>query len=57
MLADLPMSVLAYALAFHYAALSFAWIFVGGTLWWYLLSCVIEHFRGDGPDSVKIRLG
>jgi hypothetical protein len=50
MLADLPISILAYVMAFHYTSLSLMWILVGGTLWWYLLSCTVEHFRGVGPD-------
>lgn len=38
MLFDLPTSIVAYALAFHYSFLAGVWIFVVGTLWWYLLS-------------------
>jgi hypothetical protein len=38
MLFDLPISIVAYALAFHYSLLAGLWIFVVGTLWWYLLS-------------------
>lgn len=45
MLADLPISVPAYALAFHSTLLAALWILVAGTLWWYLLSCAVEHLR------------
>jgi hypothetical protein len=38
MLFDLPISIVAYALAFHYSLLAGAWILTVGTLWWYLLS-------------------
>ena len=38
MLFDLPISIVAYALAFHYGLLAGVWIFVVGMLWWYLLS-------------------
>jgi hypothetical protein len=38
LLADLPISIVSYALAFHYTWLATIWLFVAGTLWWYLLS-------------------
>lgn len=38
MLVDLPISLVAFALAWKYSALAAAWILVAGTLWWYLLS-------------------
>lgn len=38
LLADLPISVLAYALGWKYGSIAVIWIFVVGTLWWYLLS-------------------
>ncbi len=38
MLADLPISLVAYALGWKYSALADLWIIVAGTLWWYLLS-------------------
>jgi len=36
--ADLPISLPFYALAWKYGALAVIWIFVAGTFWWYLLS-------------------
>jgi hypothetical protein len=36
--ADLPISLPAYFLAWKYPALGLIWIFVVGTVWWYLLS-------------------
>ncbi len=42
MVADFPISLVAVALAWKYSALATAWILVGGTLWWYLLSCGAE---------------
>jgi hypothetical protein len=38
LVADLPISVPFYALAWKYGVLSVIWIFVAGTFWWYLLS-------------------
>ena len=38
LLADLPISLPVYFLGWKYPALSAIWIFVAGTLWWYLLS-------------------
>jgi len=42
MLADIPISLVAYALAWKYSSLAAVWILVVGTLWWYLLSRGIE---------------
>jgi hypothetical protein len=42
LLADFPISALTYALAWKYGALGVIWIFVAGTLWWYLLGRVAE---------------
>jgi hypothetical protein len=36
-IADLPISFVAFALAFHYEALACLWMVVVGTLWWYFL--------------------
>jgi hypothetical protein len=36
--ADLPISAPYYALAWKYGGLGVIWIFVAGTVWWYLLS-------------------
>jgi hypothetical protein len=48
-LADLPISLVAFALAWKYSALAAAWILVAGTLWWYLLSrgaeLVVRKFK------------
>jgi len=41
-LADLPFSLLGVALAWHYAFLAATWIVVVGSLWWYLLSRLLE---------------
>jgi hypothetical protein len=38
LVADLPVSLPTYALGWKYSALAATWIFVAGTLWWYLLS-------------------
>jgi hypothetical protein len=38
LLADLPVSALTYALGWKYNVLAAIWIFVAGTLWWYLVS-------------------
>jgi hypothetical protein len=42
MLLDLPVSVVAYVLAFRGNEGANVWIFVAGTLWWYFLSCGVE---------------
>ena len=38
MIIDLPISIVAYALAFKASPLAYIWIIVVGTLWWYVLS-------------------
>jgi hypothetical protein len=52
---DLPISVVAYALGWKYPAIATIWIFVVGTLWWYVLSCGIElvydKFVDRGPPE------
>jgi hypothetical protein len=52
---DIPISVVAYALAWKYPAIATIWIFVVGTLWWYLLSRAIElvfdKFIDQGPSE------
>jgi len=47
LLADLPISILAYVLAFNSPGLAALWMLVGGTLWWYFLSCIAEHLLGS----------
>jgi hypothetical protein len=42
MVADLPVSVVAYAFAFRGGVFATAWIFIVGTLWWYVLGRGIE---------------
>jgi hypothetical protein len=37
-LADLPISALAYAIGWKYGTLAAVWVLVAGTLWWYLLA-------------------
>ena len=50
LLADLPISVPAYALSWKYGTLAAVWVFVAGTLWWYLLArganFLIDALRG-----------
>ncbi len=40
--ADFPISLVAYALTPKFAPLAAIWIVVAGTLWWYLLSRLLE---------------
>jgi hypothetical protein len=40
---DFPVSVVTFALAFKHGSLAMIWMFVAGTLWWYLLACGIER--------------
>ena len=40
--ADLPVSLVAYALTPKYAPLAAIWTVVAGTLWWYVLSRAAE---------------
>jgi hypothetical protein len=37
-IADLPISLVAFALSFHHDALAWIWMVVVGTLWWYFLT-------------------
>ena len=61
MLADLPVSFLAYLLAWQYGGLAMIWILVAGTLWWYLLSrgaaFLLAEFRNKRPDPSKMFCG
>jgi hypothetical protein len=50
MIADLPVSVVAYALAWEHSSLAMIWIFVVGTLWWYVLSVGIRRLFGEFRD-------
>jgi hypothetical protein len=52
MLADLPVSLVAYALGWKYPLLANLWIIVVGTLWWYFLSYVANRvFRTFWPQN------
>ena len=56
MLIDLPVSSIAYALAWRYSMIGGIWIVVVGTLWWYLISLGIEKLTNRlrvkaHPDS------
>jgi hypothetical protein len=42
LLVDLPVSLLAYGLGCKYPALAVTWVFVAGTLWWYLLGRAVQ---------------
>ena len=42
LLADLPVSLLAYGLGWKYPALAVTWVFVAGTFWWFLLGRAVE---------------
>lgn len=46
MILDLPISFVAYGLAWKHGALAGIWILIAGTLWWYLLSCGVELVLG-----------
>ena len=56
MMADLPISIVAYGLAWQHGALAAIWIFVAGTYWWYLLSrgaeFLIDSMRRRKPVSL-----
>ena len=59
MLVDLPLSIIAYLLAWKYGLLAAIWIFVVGTWWWYFLSRGIERMiegfrRRDEINTLKI---
>jgi hypothetical protein len=41
--ADFPISIGVFALAWQHPLLAYAWIWVVGTLWWYLLSRVVRY--------------
>jgi hypothetical protein len=42
LMADLPISLPAYFLAWKCPAFAATWIFVAGTLWWYLLARAVQ---------------
>jgi len=43
MLADLPVSSVAYMMGWKYPTLAALWIVAAGTLWWYLLGLGIKR--------------
>ena len=43
MVADLPVSLVAYMLGWKFQLVAAVWIFVAGTWWWYFLSLVMER--------------
>jgi hypothetical protein len=47
MVADFPVSIVAYMFAFRSGAFATAWILIVGTLWWYLLGRGIEFLIND----------
>ncbi|MGA7855560.1 MAG: hypothetical protein WCA15_19740 [Candidatus Acidiferrales bacterium] len=60
MTADLPISIVGYVLAFSgNSTLAVVWIFVAGTLWWYVLGCafefVIEKVKRNQPTTQLIK--
>jgi hypothetical protein len=49
MIVDLPISLVSYFAAWKYPGIAMAWLIVVGTIWWYLLSKIIEVlFNLDG---------
>ena len=58
LLVDLPVSLPAYGLAWEYPALAVTWVFVAGTLWWYLLGRAVQAVflwfsnRNDTPAKL-----
>jgi riboflavin transporter FmnP len=54
MLVDLPVSALAYALAWGHGAIAAVWVVLVGTFWWYLVSAAVATLVGKirGRPSV-----
>jgi hypothetical protein len=56
-LADLPISLVSFALVWKYSSLSILWILVVGTAWWYLLSLglrsAFEHFADRSETQIR----
>src|ERR1700735_369159 len=63
LVADLPISLPAYFLAWKYPAFAVTWVFVAGTLWWYLLGravqavCLWFAHRNDTPAKLTGETG
>jgi len=57
MLVDFPISLVALALTWKFSSLATAWILVGGTLWWYLLSrgadLVFRRFKAHREEPLN----
>jgi hypothetical protein len=58
LLVDLPVSLLAYGLGWKHPVLALTWVFVAGTLWWYLLGRAVQAVflwfahRNDTPAKL-----
>jgi len=58
LLVDLPVSLFAYGLGWKHPALAVTWVFVVGTLWWYLLGRAVPAVfvwfvhRNDSPTKL-----
>jgi hypothetical protein len=52
LIADLPLSLVAYFTAWKYGLFAATWTVVVGTLWWYVIGraaeCIIERIREPG---------
>ena len=55
LLADFPISLLAYALAWRHGVLAAIWIVGAGTLWWYLLSVAGEALLSRFPRRHSLK--
>jgi hypothetical protein len=59
MLVDMPVSAIAYALAWQHGTVATIWVMVVGTLWWYLLSravgLLIHKLKAKSQPSGHIR--
>jgi hypothetical protein len=56
--ADLPVSIVGFALAWQHRVLAMLWMTLVGTLWWYALSCGAEaiwkHFADRRSSELKL---
>jgi hypothetical protein len=59
MLVDMPVSAIAYALAWKHGTVAAIWVVIIGTLWWYLLSrgirLLIDKFRAKAQSGSHTR--
>lgn len=53
MLSDLPVSAIAYALAWNHGVIAGIWVVVAGTLWWYLLGRGVETLIGRRRAKIQ----